>query len=375
MNITYISFARIPSLEANAVQIMKMCDAFARLGHDVELHIPHYAIQWTYEPVDDPYAYYGVERIFRILKLPPWAGMRPGYRHSTFYSALSALRAAWRGGTAFGRDLRSCALAARLGVPVAIELHGPVERGSRWFSLLLKSRNLRQVVVISDALRRIMLDKFPELEGRILVAHDGADSSSDPAVTDEYVVPNEGVELRAGYVGSLYQGRGIELIIELARRLPWVWFDVVGGAPAEVLAREREAEGLANIRFHGHLSYDQAAALRNRADVLLAPYQRNLAVAGGGSDTSQWMSPIKVFEYMAAGRAIVCSDLPVLREVLSPGHTAILCDPGCGEAWAAALERLRDPSLRRVLGRAARREFEARYSWTRRAEGVLQAMQ
>jgi len=373
VKLTYLSFTRIPSLEANAVQVMKMCDAFARLGHEVELHIPRYDIQWTYERVDDPFAYYGVAPGFRIRRLPPWIGLRPGPRHSIPYSLASALRARQRGGIAFGRDIASCALAARLGVPVALELHGPMERDSRWFALLLGSRNLRRVVVISDALRQIMQARFAELEGRLLVAHDGADPlPPDPMVAAPPLDPP--YALCVGYIGSLYPGRGIELIVELARRLPWAHFDIVGGSPPEVAAREVETASLANLRFHGHLAYNQAAALRNRADALLAPYQRKLSVAGGGADTSQWMSPIKLFEYMAAGKAIICSDLPVLREVLTPERIALLCDPERVEAWAQALERLRDPVLRTALGQAARHNFEMHYSWTRRAEAILRAL-
>ncbi len=371
MNITYISFARIPSLEANAVQIMKMCDAFARLGHDVELHIPHYAIQWTYEPVDDPYAYYGVERIFRILKLPPWAGMRPGYRHSTFYSFLSALRAAQRGGVAYGRDLRSCLIAARLGVPVGYEMHGPIDPGSRLLGLLIRSSGLRKIVTISQALADKMLENYPTLDGKIVVAHDAADPEGVKIVGDS---PMEG-PLRVGYVGGLYPGKGVEVVMELAKRCSWAHFDVVGGAPSEVQAKEREMAGVDNIKFHGHLGHAAASKVRAICDVLMAPYQQVVTVAGGGGDVAPWMSPLKIFEYMASGKAIVCSDLPVLREVLSPDRTALLCNPNKVETWAAALERLRDPSLRQMLGDAARQEFELQYSWNRRAEGILHALQ
>jgi len=84
------------------------------------------------------------------------------------------------------------------------------------------------------------------------------------------------------------------------------------------------------------------------------------------------MSPLKIFEYMAAGKAMLCSDLPVLREVLIHEQTALLCDPENPEGWVRALKRLRDDvDLRKRLGKTARREFMAKYTWKTRAESIL----
>ena len=62
-------------------------------------------------------------------------------------------------------------------------------------------------------------------------------------------------------------------------------------------------------------------------DILIAPYAAQVSHAGGG-DIGRWMSPLKLFEYMAAERPVVTADLPVLREVVRDGETALLCPPG-----------------------------------------------
>lgn len=102
-------------------------------------------------------------------------------------------------------------------------------------------------------------------------------------------------------------------------------------------------------------------------DVVLLPYQASIR-------TASTMSPIKLFEAMAAGRPIVASDLPTLREVLIDGETALLVPPSDPAAWLAALARLRaDPILAVRLASAAKRAAEP-YSWRRRAEGILAAL-
>ena len=107
-------------------------------------------------------------------------------------------------------------------------------------------------------------------------------------------------------------------------------------------------------------------------DVLLMPYQRAIAVSSGG-DTAAFASPMKAFEYMAAGRPILSSDLPVLREVLNDGN-AVLLDPQEVDAWQAALKSLVGDEPRRIrLGEAARRGA-ARYTWLERTRRALEGL-
>ena len=77
-----------------------------------------------------------------------------------------------------------------------------------------------------------------------------------------------------------------------------------------------------------------------------------------------------MFEYMAHGKAIVASDLPVLREVLHEG-IALLVHPDCFDGWREAIRSLASEARRETLGRAAKQEFETKYTWTRRMERIL----
>ncbi len=106
-------------------------------------------------------------------------------------------------------------------------------------------------------------------------------------------------------------------------------------------------------------------------DILVAPYQTRVLPADGRSDIGPWMSPLKLFEYMAASRAIVASDLPAIREVLQDGVTALLVSPDDLAAWRTALGRLKSAPLRRHLAANARRLVVGEYTWAARARKVL----
>ena len=109
-------------------------------------------------------------------------------------------------------------------------------------------------------------------------------------------------------------------------------------------------------------------------DVLLAPYQPQVITAGGG-ETAEWMSPLKLFDYMATGKPILCSDLPVLREIIQNNRNGLMLPDNDSGAWAKALERLSiDPAERNRLGSTAREDFLARFTWDARARRVLNGL-
>jgi glycosyltransferase involved in cell wall biosynthesis len=109
---------------------------------------------------------------------------------------------------------------------------------------------------------------------------------------------------------------------------------------------------------------------QSAADVLLMPYGRAVTTSSGGN-TAEFCSPMKMFEYMAAGRAILTSDLPVLREVLNETR-AVFSPLGQSEAWELALGGLlTNPEKRQALGRSARSAVE-QYSWVNREQRVLE---
>ncbi|MGI8704622.1 MAG: glycosyltransferase [Sphingomicrobium sp.] len=143
------------------------------------------------------------------------------------------------------------------------------------------------------------------------------------------------------------------------------------GGEDEDVARCREAAP-ANAHFHGYVVPAMLRQHYDKADVCVAPYQATVSVAGGTGDNARWMSPLKLFEYMSQARPIVASDIPVIREVLTPGEDALLCDPNDFAAWQAALVRLRDNSLLRTkLALASLENATNRFSWSDRATRIL----
>jgi glycosyltransferase involved in cell wall biosynthesis len=170
--------------------------------------------------------------------------------------------------------------------------------------------------------------------------------------------------------GHLYAGRGADLFLKLAAKFPQARFVWVGGRPADVQAWKGRVTNLTNVTFIGFVPNERIPLYQSAADVLLMPYGRAVSASSGGN-IAEIFSPMKMFEYMAAGRSILTSDLPVLREVLDE-TMAVFCPLEQVEAWESALGGLlADPQRRQVLGQRARTAVE-QYSWIKRAQHVLE---
>jgi glycosyltransferase involved in cell wall biosynthesis len=173
------------------------------------------------------------------------------------------------------------------------------------------------------------------------------------------------------YTGHLYQGRGMDLLIEIAKNLPEIQFIWVGGREGDV-NQWREyinKNQIKNIRLIGFVGNEYIPTYQSAGDVLLMPYEMSIAGSSGGNSVD-FCSPMKMFEYMAAGKPIISSDLPILHEVLNEKN-AIFCPYNDVNQWVDSINRIKNnPAFGLRLGNQARVDVE-KYSWIERAKKSL----
>lgn len=362
MRILYLSLSYVPSRRASSVQVMKMCAALARRGHDVRLvaKAGHEAA-----PGGD-HAFYAVDDSFAIDKVA-----RPARRGGGLvYAAGMARRIARYRGWAelvYCRDPVGALVAAEAGLPTVFEAH---EVPSRWLRVAISRAITRPrslgMVAITDALRRDLAAAGVANGKPAVVAPDACDPPRAVAARRRVGTPT------VGYVGSLYPGRGVELIVELAKAMPACAFRLVGGTEDD-LARWRASGLPANVELLGFRSQAELPALYAGFDVVVMPHAATGVVgATAKTDISKWTSPMKMFEYMGSGVAMVASDLPVLQEVLRDGDNALIAPAGDVDRWRVAVERLlADDDLRYRLARTAQDDVVRSYTWDARARTVM----
>ena len=372
MKIVYMSNSIIPSRTANSIHVMKMCQAFSDNGHEVVLLMPDSKEKYE-KNITDVYSYYGVKEIFRIRKFKSF-GFKGQSILQLFY--IFDILAKEAPDLVYGRFTAGCAAASLMRFDTILEVHSPiwetgvVNRFAFWF-LGQNFKSFKRIVLISDALKNAYSNKNIIDMRKIRVAHDAADCVAD--FSEKVKLKGTRANLEIGYIGHLYKGRGVDLIIDMADQLPQHNFHVVGGMNCDVeywinILKGRDVN---NIYFYGYVPPAETVKFRNSFDVLLAPYAKSVSVYGSNKSTSSYMSPLKIFEYMAHRKPIIISDLPVLREVFS-NSSAIFAVPEDLGSWVSAVSKLECEGLRARISENAYNCFIKNHTWNIRAQKVLE---
>lgn len=373
MRILCRSTLNIPSRAAQSVSIVKMCQAFAQNGHDVILVLndDNSAVSF-----DELCRVYGVEGCFKMVRIPRAAHFLPKIRYYLSILKVRTLMHDFHPDVLYFRQIPECYFQLCQNIKFIFEIHqmaSDFSRSSQWMlRRISRSENLFKFVVITAALRDHYEKRYPWLNHKLVVAPDGADLCATSIATDGS--RSGDWRMQAGYVGHLYQGKGMELISQIAPRCLWADFHVVGGMEGDICYWKDATSGSKNLHFHGFAPQADVASWLSKFDVCLLPNQRVVRIFGANKhvDIGSCTSPLKMFEYMSAGKPIIASDIPVLREVLEHDHTAFLCPPDDIDSWVRALTLLRDDgAIRSRLGRDAQIIFKERYTWKHRAERIL----
>ncbi len=372
MKVIYIANSFIPSKTANSIHVMKMCQSMAGLGHTVTL-VTFDAKQDEEQGIDDIYAYYGVKPTFKIKKIK--LRTLKGKMHMFALEAIKYAKSQ-APDLVYTRCEIPAVYLSYTTLPFIVEAHKPFINKGGLLKLLFKrlflARNLKRFIAISKALERMFLQHFKHNSFDAMVLHDAADKI-ETAKAGHVKWKGRPEALQAGYFGHLYQGRGIELIIEAAKHLPEVDFQIIGGREQDVKYWQEQLGDQNNLFLYGFVKPSEVQYYRSRCDVLLAPYQREVWVADKSHESSRYMSPLKIFEYMSSHRCIICSDMPVLREVLNHKN-AVLVTPDKVKEWVEAIRRCNDKSYRETLADEAYSSFEQNYTWDKRAEAALKGI-
>lgn len=271
--------------------------------------------------------------------------------------------------------LAGALVARRRGLPLLLEVNAPLaEERARFGKLRLRRlaswaenfvwRRADRVLPVTEVLAG-HVRRGGVAASRITVVPNGIDLEDFPPGPAQRQAGN-GVDVVLGFVGFVRDWHGLDAVVRAMASVPGarrLTLQVVGEGPARAGLEQLAAElGIADrVRFTGLAKRDEIPAYVAGFDIALQP----AAVA--------YASPLKVFEYMAAGRAIVAPDQPNLREVLRDGETALLFDPARpGAMWDAVLRLVEDASLRQRLGAAARDDVLARdFTWAGNARRVV----
>jgi len=364
-------------MKAQTIQIMEMCSAFVKAGSDVELLVPKNPVNKRVSE-KEVFDCYGVDQNFQIRFLPCFTVSNRLGAPTSVVAALNSVRKS-KPNFCYVRNIWAVPFISILRIPILFESHefhyahplyGKLARSI--VKRYVKTGSIRLVICISDALRNLWLRSGCPEEKTVL-APDGVDLNKFSDLPEKEALRAElGLPLNMKiccYCGHLYNDRGIEDILAAAIDLKKLLFLIVGGHPKDVEKYKILAKSLniKNVTFTGFVSHFYVPRYLRSADILLMPHSKRCRI---------WycMSPLKMFEYLAAGRPIIASDFPSTREVLKHGEDSILIKHDSRSELVRAIQRiLNDDALYSALSIKALNKAKG-FSWVNRGRHILAAI-
>lgn len=358
----YVSPSILPSRSANSIHVINQCNALAKKTDSIHLY---FATQDKQLDASNLNKFYGVQLHSNIELHPVYISNTFAVQLRIAFRALLSLINS-RNKTVISRNFYFSFILTLFCVVHVHECHGlETQKIKKFIQNKILRRN--RVVVISEKLADMISSEYA-LTTPPLILHDAA-SQVSPINVDSFI--RDRSRFKIGYFGHLYPGRGIEIIRDLAEKFSFIDFYVAGGDEASINLL-KDQNNPKNMIILGFLRNIEARSLMSELDALLMPYQTKVSIGLSNSDTSKWMSPLKMFEYMSSKRPIVSSDLPVIREVLENNRNAILVAPEIFQEWREAINRLYQSSkLREDLATNAHSDYLSFYTWDVRAEALI----
>lgn len=346
-NILYIVGAILPSQNASSIHTYKMANSLSKISKNV----------YVIAKIDDKN---------KISKFYGGSNCNVDYIESAGFISrfFHMMKYALKSNIIYTRWLYAAFLLPFFDKKIIFEFHTSLHsiRSNILFFLIKKYKHKCKLIFISTELKIFFEKKYSLSSFEYHVAHDGAD------VVD-LKFTNQNKIAKCGYIGSFKKGKGVERIINIANNMSHVDFHIFGGTEKEISNLKKECIN-DNVIFHGFIEPSKLSYMMSFFDIALLPNQENVYI--DNVDIGRWTSPLKLFEYMAYGKSIVATNLPVFREVLEDHFDSYLCDTKNIQEWIDSIDKLSaDLHLRTLLFYRVRQKLSSLYSWDARARNIL----
>lgn len=265
------------------------------------------------------------------------------------------------------RDWNFVKAAVKNGIPAIYEQHHHEDK--QFESEIVRNPLFQISVTVADTVRDSMILNGMPPE-KVITLHNGFNQlflarQTEAALNWRQQLLEDDRQHLAVYAGGLYPFKGVDMLVDVAKELPLVQFAIAGGDSSQVTAYQQLAKSkqVNNIKFLGYLPQNQLASLLQAADVLTHPHCL--------TEAATFTSPLKFFDYMASGTAIVATEIASLMEFKSGNIAATWCEPDNPHQFAQSIRDSLTKYPRKSEGYAETLNFVKQFSWENRIERIL----
>ena len=364
MRICYLSNSSMPSSVASSIQTIKMCEAFSTLNNKVFLITTN-----TSKATENIFKYYDVKSKFLFKKLVFFKKFPLGINYYLFsiFSIIESFK--YKPQLYITRNFFTCFLLVLLRKKIVLELHHDLNTESRIVRLLvnnfrfLNSKFVKKIIAITKGVKNEYVKKYLVDPTKIKVLPSGS------SIKNNFNFHINKKFLKIGYFGSLYKSRGFDLICNLAKIDKKNKYYLYGDTRKLSLCRMK---GLfKNLYLHSHVPYREIPKNLAKMDILILPYVSDITVAGDVGDITKFTSPLKLFDYLSAGKIIICSDYKVLKEVIDRKNAIFIKNYKKIYSWKNEIDKLSNLPQKQLIMSKNNHNLSKNYTLKSRAKKIL----
>ena len=365
MKICYLSNSAVPSDYASSIQIVKMCEAFAKLGNEVKL------ITRGDGKNHNIFRFYDVNIKFSIQILKKFKHFPLGVNYYWFsiVSIFESLK--FKPEIYITRNFFSCFLLILFKKKVILELHDSLDAESRIVRFLIKyfrflnSVHLKKIIAITYKVKNIFEERHSVNGDKILVLPSGS------SLKGNFPMINRKKQLKIGYFGAINVSRGLDIIYNLARIDKKNEYYLYGNI--KKIKKIKKYKLIQNLHLQNFIPYREVSNALSKMDILLMPYTSSIAVIGIGNPN--FTSPLKLFDYLSAGKIIICSNLDILKEAIKEKANAIFIKNFTNVySWKKEIQKLQNQPFKQLIISKNNFKLSKEYSLTNRAKKILEGI-
>ena len=349
--IYYVAELNLPSRSAYSIHVMKMCEAFSKHNYDTNLFVINkkntnrinkiYNINYNFKIISVFNNFILLNFILRIL-----------------FSIKILLKKTEKNALFLSRSIIFSIIACLFKKRIILELHHEITGFSKIIYWIFK--NLKLIENLKFIFLSKNLNDIYKINRRSFLVLDDAVNINDFNFKKQIKHTNTCV-----YIGSFFEGKGVEQIFRLAKKNQKTFFHIYG-EKQHLRSKKKER----NVKLFDYVQYSKIPKILSRYEVALMPYQKK--IRGRGSIWLQkYMSPLKMFDYMAAKMIIIASNLKAYKHVLKHNFNCILVDINEDEKWSKAIQYAFKKNYKNQFLRNNAYKTARKHTWDNRCQKII----
>ena len=359
--LSYIAEINLCSKSAYKHQVLKMCDAFSELGFNVTLYI----ISKSDIKFNEIKKKHLLKNNFKIIALFKKKRELNFFFRVIFFIKL-LIEYKGKNTIIYSRSVLSSLLYSIICKKNYLEIHQANSGFTAFLFKIFKKKILRYInfILISKNLNNILL--LPN--NKFLVAEDGVDIRDFNLINKN---TNSEIKNSCVYTGSLHKGKGFEFIIRLAKKNKKINFFVYGDINTAEKKLLKDIKRIRNLIIMGHVNYCKIPNILDNHPVILMPYEKEVFGNHKTANLADFMSPLKMFDYLASKKIIISSKNQNIEKILKNNYNGIICSKLSLDEWSKKIIYLMDNmNLKKTLGKNAFITAK-KFTWKVRVNKIL----